>query len=154
MRGIRWTTKHFDHLNTDELYKILRLRSQVFVVEQRCVFLDNDNYDRLSYHTMGWINHRLIATSRLFDYEQMYTDKSIGRVVCDPEYRHEGTGKELMSYSMRESDRLFGKGIIQIGAQYRLLGFYEKFGFQSFGVPYDEDGIDHIAMIYFPKPEN
>ena len=151
MNRFRWTTKSFCQLTADELYKILRLRSQVFVVEQRCVFQDIDNYDQSAHHVMVWNNHRLIATSRLFDYGRMYTDQSIGRVVCDEQYREFGTGKELMGYSMIECNRLYGKGIIHISAQYRLLGFYQKFGFQSIGRPYDEDGIDHIAMMYFPR---
>ena len=85
---IEWSTKHFSELNVDELYAILRLRSEVFVVEQNCVFLDMDNNDQIAYHTMGWLNGELIATTRLFDVDQSYPGyQSIGRVVGSPRHR-------------------------------------------------------------------
>ena len=145
---IQWTTKFFADLTIQELYDILRLRSEVFVVEQNCVFLDLDNNDQKAYHTMGWLGNELVATTRLFDKNIMYDDyQSIGRVVGSPRYRGIGLGKELMNYSIQECVKLFGKDPIKIGAQLYLKKFYCEFGFEQSGEVYLEDFIDHIPMI-------
>jgi len=146
--AIQWSTKHFSALTVDELYAMLRLRSEVFVVEQNCVFLDMDNNDQKAYHTMGWINGELIATTRLFDVDQSYPGyQSIGRVVGSPRHRGIGAGKELMQYSIAECERLFGKHPIKIGAQLYLKKFYNEQGFEQAGEMYYEDEIEHIPMI-------
>ena len=145
---IEWSTKHFSELNVDELYAILRLRSEVFVVEQNCVFLDMDNNDQIAYHTMGWLDNILVATTRLFDVDQSYKGyQSIGRVVGSPRHRGLGIGKQLMQYSIAECERLFGKHSIKIGAQLYLKKFYEEQGFEKSGDMYYEDEIEHIPMI-------
>jgi len=145
---IQWSTKHFSELTVDELYSILRLRSEVFVVEQNCVFLDMDNNDQKAYHTMGWMNGDLVATTRLFDVDQSYPGyQSIGRVVGSPKYRGIGAGKALMEYSIAECERLFGKHAIKIGAQLYLKKFYNEQGFEQAGEMYYEDEIEHIPMI-------
>lgn len=145
---IQWVTKPFSALTIDELYAILRLRSEVFVVEQNCVFLDMDNNDQIAYHTMGWINNELVASTRLFDVDQSYKGcQSIGRVVSSPIHRGIGAGKALMQYSISECERLFGKHPIKIGAQLYLKNFYEEQGFEQAGEMYYEDGIEHISMI-------
>jgi ElaA protein len=145
---IEWSTKHFSELNVDELYAILRLRSEVFVVEQNCVFLDMDNNDQIAYHTMGWLNGELIATTRLFDVDQSYPGyQSIGRVVGSPRHRGIGAGKALMQYSISECERLFGKHPIKIGAQLYLKKFYSELGWEQAGEMYYEDAIEHIPMI-------
>jgi ElaA protein len=145
---IQWFTKPFHELNAAALYAVLKLRSEVFVVEQNCVFLDLDNNDQKSLHTLGYIENELVATTRLFDKDIMYDGyQSIGRVVTAQKYRRTGAGKELMIYSIKECERLFGKGPIKIGAQMYLKKFYNDFGFEQSGEVYDEDGIDHIPMI-------
>jgi ElaA protein len=145
---IQWSTKHFSELNVDELYAILRLRSEVFVVEQNCVFLDMDNNDQKAYHTMGWLDGELIATTRLFDVDQSYpVYQSIGRVVGSPRHRGIGAGKALMQYSIAECERLFGKHPIKIGAQLYLKKFYGELGWEQAGEMYYEDEIEHIPMI-------
>ena len=145
---IQWNTKHFSKLNVDELYAILRLRSEVFVVEQNCVFLDMDNNDQKAYHTMGWLDGELIATTRLFDVDQSYPGyQSIGRVVGSPRHRGIGAGKALMQYSIAECERLFGKHPIKIGAQLYLKKFYSELGWEQAGEMYYEDEIEHIPMI-------
>ncbi len=146
--NIQWSTKYFSELTVDELYAILRLRSEVFVVEQNCVFLDMDNNDQKAYHIMGWMNDELIATTRLFDVDQSYPGyQSIGRVVGSPRHRGIGAGKELMQYSIAECERLFGKHPIKIGAQLYLKKFYNEQGFEQAGEMYYEDEIEHIPMI-------
>lgn len=146
--NIKWVTKPFSDLSVIELYAILRLRSEVFVVEQNCVFLDMDNNDQIAYHTMGWIGDDLVASTRLFDINQSYSGyQSIGRVVGSPKYRGLGIGKALMQYSIAECERLFGKHAIKIGAQLYLKKFYEEQGFEQAGEMYYEDAIEHIPMI-------
>ena len=148
LNTIQWTTKAFADLTNNELYDILRLRSEVFVVEQNCVFLDMDNNDQKAYHTMGWLGHDLVATTRLFDKDQSYPGyQSIGRVVGSPKYRGIGAGKALMQYSIAECKRLFGKHPIKIGAQLYLKKFYGEFGWEQAGEMYYEDDIEHIPMI-------
>ena len=148
MNTINWATKKFDELTANELYDILRLRSEVFVVEQNCVFLDMDNNDQKAYHTMGWLDNVLVATTRLFYEGQMYEGyQSIGRVVGSPRHRGLGIGKSLMQYSIAECERLFGKGPIKIGAQLYLKKFYNELGFEQAGEMYYEDEIEHIPMI-------
>jgi ElaA protein len=141
-----WTTKNFADLSPDELYAILRLRSEVFVVEQNCVFQDMDNKDQKSWHLMGWENDVLIAYTRLVPPGVSYELPSIGRVVTAPATRKTGFGKILMEKSIEELTRLFGQSSIRIGAQLYLKKFYTSFGFEQSSEVYDEDGIDHIEM--------
>ncbi len=142
-----WTCKHFDALTSAELYSILRLRSEVFVVEQNCVYLDADNKDRLAWHLMGWNNDVLVACSRILPSGVAFTEASIGRVVTSPTERRLGAGKELMRLSMEKLYELFGNAPIRIGAQLYLKKFYESFGFVQCGEVYLEDGIKHIEMV-------
>ena len=150
--NLRWVTKTFNELNANELYALLRLRSEVFVVEQNCIFLDLDNNDQKAYHTIGFIGEEVVATTRLFDKNIMYDGyQSIGRVVGSPKHRGLGIGKALMQYSIQECERLFGKGPIKIGAQLYLKKFYNEQGFEQSGDVYLEDEIDHIPMIRVEK---
>jgi ElaA protein len=147
---ITWAIKKFNELSPDELYAILRLRSEVFVVEQNCVFLDMDNKDQPSWHLMGWDNDILIAYSRLVPPGISYHQPSIGRVVTSPAARGGGIGKLLMKESIIQSEKLFGNLPITIGAQLYLKKFYTSLGFEQSSDIYDEDGIDHIEMIRQP----
>ena len=150
--NLRWVTKSFSELTIDELYDVLRLRSEVFIVEQKCIFLDIDNNDRKAFHTIGFIGDEVVATTRLFDKDIMYEGyQSIGRVVGSPRHRGLGIGKALMQYSISECERLFGKGPIKIGAQLYLKKFYNEQGFEKSGDVYLEDDIDHIPMILTPS---
>jgi ElaA protein len=147
----QWTCKTFQELSVEELYSILRLRSDVFVVEQNCVFLDLDNKDQYCYHIMGWDGKNLVASTRLVPKGVSYPDyHSIGRVVNSKDYRGLGLGKELMEYSIQKCIEHFGNGPIKIGAQLYLKKFYASQGFEQISEVYDEDGIDHIEMIRQP----
>jgi ElaA protein len=144
----QWACKTFQELSVEELYSILRLRSDVFVVEQNCVFLDLDNKDQYCYHIMGWEGKNLVASTRLVPKGISYPDyHSIGRVVNSRDYRGMGLGKELMEYSIEKCNEHFGNGPIKIGAQLYLNKFYKSLGFEQTSDIYDEDGIDHIEMI-------
>ena len=150
--NLRWVTKTFTELTVDELYDVLRLRSEVFVVEQNCIFLDLDNNDQKAFHTIGFIGDEVVATTRLFEKDIMYDGyQSIGRVVTAPKHRGLSIGKALMQYSISECERLFGKGPIKIGAQLYLKKFYNEQGFEQSGEVYIEDEIDHIPMIRTEK---
>jgi ElaA protein len=141
-----WTIKPFAELSPQEVYIILRLRSEVFVVEQDCVFQDMDNKDQYCYHLMGWQNNELIAYTRIVPPGISYDLPSIGRVVTSPKARNSGLGKLLMEKSIEELTRLYGQTSVRIGAQLYLKKFYGSFGFEQSGDVYDEDGIDHIEM--------
>ena len=142
-----WKLKTFDSLTLYELYAILRLRTEVFVVEQTCVFQDMDNKDQYCYHLMGWRDDLLIAYTRLVPPDIFYKEPSIGRVVTSPAARGNGIGKLLMKKSIEEVFHLYGKTSIKLGAQLYLKKFYESLGFiQTSGI-YDEDGINHIEMM-------
>lgn len=144
---MNWILKNFDSLTPHELYAILRLRSEVFVVEQTCVFQDLDNRDQQCYHLMGLRDNLLIAYTRLVPPGLSYEEASIGRVVTSPAARGTGTGKTLMEKSIEEVFNLYGEVPMKIGAQLYLKKFYNSFGFEQLGDIYDEDGIDHIKMV-------
>jgi ElaA protein len=144
---IRWLLKKFEELTPYQLYAILQLRNEVFVVEQNCVFQDADDKDQGSFHFMGFHNNKLVAYTRLVPPGISYEQSSIGRVVTSPSIRRSGGGKELMQQSINAMYNLFGKQPIKIGAQLYLKKFYESFGFKQTGDVYDEDGIDHIYML-------
>ena len=147
MQHIFWKCKPFDALSPHELYAIIRLRNEVFVVEQNCVFQDADDKDQRCYHLMGYKDNQLAAYARLVPSEIAYPQISIGRVITSPSFRNAGIGKGLMEQAIEYAYRLFGKQTIKIGAQVYLKKFYESFGFVQVGEVYDEDGIDHIYMV-------
>ena len=144
---IQWLLKKFEELTPYQLYEILQLRNEVFVVEQNCVFQDADGKDQNSWHLMGFDNNKLIAYTRLVPQGEIYEYCSIGRVVTSPTARSNGIGKELMDRSIKAIYDLFGYRPIKIGAQVYLKKFYESFGFQQSSDVYLEDGIEHIHMV-------
>lgn len=151
---VQWFCKPFDSLTVHELYAILQLRSEVFVVEQRCTFQDADNKDHFSHHLMGWAENGLLAAyTRLLPEATAFREVSIGRVVTSPKMRYKGLGKELMLESISRCFTLFGKQPVRIGAQMYLKKFYESFGFMQDSEVYVEDGIDHIEMILHSNPD-
>ncbi|WP_439881869.1 GNAT family N-acetyltransferase [Pontibacter sp. MBLB2868] len=139
--------KDFNALTPQEMYALLRLRSEVFVVEQNCVFLDLDDKDQECQHLLLYQENHLAAYARLVPPGVSYTQMSIGRIITSPATRGTGLGKILVEMAIEECYRLFGHGPIKIGAQLYAKKFYESFGFEQSGEVYDEDGIDHIHMI-------
>ena len=147
---LHWVLKKFDELTPYELYQILRLRDEVFVVEQNCVYQDADNNDQICYHLSGTENNKLVAYTRLSPPNTIYTEASIGRVVTSPVFRRKGAGKMLMEHSIKSVYDLFGYVPIKIGAQLYLKKFYNDLGFKQISDVYLEDGIEHIHMIREP----
>lgn len=145
--NVRWSCKKFNDLTPSELYAIIRLRNEVFVVEQNCVFQDADNKDQECWHLMGMKDNVLVAYTRLLPAGLAYPEASIGRVINSSLVRRTGIGKELMKRSIQELYELWGKQPIRIGAQLYLKRFYESFGFQQISEIYLEDDIEHIEML-------
>ena len=148
---MNWILKSFAELTPDELYRILQLRNEVFIVEQNCPYQDLDNKDLKSWHLMGIEEDRLIAYSRLLAPGISYSESSIGRIVSSPSVRKTGMGKKLVEESIRQINNLFKTDSIRIGAQLYLKLFYESFGFIQDGEIYLEDNIPHIIMLRNPK---
>ena len=144
---MNWACKKFEELTPNELYAIIRLRNEVFVVEQNCVFQDADNIDQACFHVMGWKEDLLAAYTRIVPANIIYKETSIGRVVTSGKIRRSGAGRELMEKSMNYIYKLFGSVPIKIGAQLYLKHFYEELSFTQCSDIYLEDGIEHIEMI-------
>lgn len=144
---LKWVLKKFADLNSFELYNILRLRSEVFVVEQNCVYLDADNLDQDAYHLSAYNNDLLVAYTRIIPPGKICKEASIGRVLTSPSERKCGIGKILMKKSIEAVEELYGKVPIKIGAQLYLKRFYESFSFEQVSEIYLEDGIEHIYML-------
>jgi len=146
MNELTWTYKSFNELTPQELYSILKLRSEVFVVEQNCVYLDTDNKDQSSFHLCGWNENDLVAYARILPPGLAFEEASIGRVVSNPKYRKTGSGRVLMQHAIEKTLSQFGISTIRIGAQLYLLSFYTSLGFKIAGPEYLEDGIPHVEM--------
>lgn len=144
-----FTCKKFDELSLHELYGILALRQEVFVVEQDCPYLDADGKDQHSWHLMGVDEKgKLVAYTRLLPKGISYEKyPSIGRVVTSPSARGGGIGRELMERSLWWMEQLFPQEAIKISAQCYLEKFYKSLGFEIVGAEYLEDGIPHYPML-------
>ena len=139
--------KIFKELTTSELYEILQLRSEVFVVEQDCVYQDLDGKDQKALHVIGEKNGKIIAYTRLFNSGQYFETPSIGRVVVKDTERKFGYGHDLIKASIKAIVDNYNETIITISAQTYLKKFYESHGFKKVGEDYLEDGIPHIKMV-------
>lgn len=146
---MNWILKPWCELTTDELYDLLALRVEVFVVEQTCPFQDLDGLDRRDgvLHLLGWQDGALVAYARLMAPGVAKAQQVvIGRVVTAPEARGDGLGHRLMQQALQECARLWPGVSIYLGAQAHLQGFYGRHGFTAVGEPYLEDDIPHIGM--------
>jgi ElaA protein len=149
---IRWTLSAFDSLTPQALYALLQLRAEVFVVEQNCVFQDLDGADPFAIHLQGHIGNALMAYARCFAPGVKFAEASIGRIVTRDSQRGTGIGHVLVERAMASVGELWGRQAIRIGAQARLARFYQGHGFSDDRVPYIEDGIDHLEMLWHPAP--
>lgn len=149
MASVTFTCIPFDQLTLHQLYDLLALRIDVFIVEQNCPFHDADRKDFVAQHCLGFDEDGdLVAYTRLFDVNQSFDGYvSIGRVATSQKVRGQGIGQQLMTYSIAQCELLYGHQPIKIGAQQYLLKFYESFGFRSTGEDYLEDGIPHTIMV-------
>jgi ElaA protein len=155
--SLTWRFVAFDALTTPELYELLQLRSEVFVVEQACVFQDMDGADAQAMHLLGrraegagearGQQGRLLAYARCFAAGVKFAESSIGRLVTHDSVRGSGAGHVLLQKAVACLTQQWGAQPIRIGAQARLEGFYQQHGFETTGAPYLEDGIAHIEML-------
>tara|TARA_B100000214_G_scaffold78819_1_gene53243 strand:- start:2123 stop:3424 length:1302 start_codon:yes stop_codon:yes gene_type:complete len=146
--------KPFSALTKDELYSILNLRQQVFVVEQDCPFIDADFKDQDCDHLLAYQNNDLLGYLRVAKPGKRYKGPEIGRVLTAEKIRGEGAGKILTQEAIEFCASKYPNQEIGISAQYRLINFYESFGFASQGEVYLEDDIEHIKMTLIPQPNS
>ena len=145
---IDWVCKHHSDLGKEQLYAILKLRTEVFVVEQKCAYQEVDGQDLEgdTCHLMAWDGDQLVAYLRLLDPISQGGDVVIGRVVIAPEARGKGFGHELMSQALKQAEKHWPEVPIYLSAQAHLQGYYERYGFVVVGDEYLEDDIAHIGM--------
>ena len=149
---IEWQWAEFGELTTDELYQVLRLRQQVFIVEQNCIYEDLDGLDQGAWHLIGWRAQKgglrtIDAYLRVLGPGVKYQESSIGRVIVSQSARGSGLGKALMNQALLMISKSLSNAPIRISAQHHLEKFYSEYGFERVSEPYDEDGILHIEML-------
>ena len=147
MNEIDWKFTDFDALTLTELYELLQLRSEVFVVEQDCVFQDMDGFDAEAMHLLGMSGDTLVAYARCFAAGVKFKEASVGRLITRSKLRGSGAGHVLVRRAIDSVTQQWGPQAIRIGAQARLENFYRQHGFETTGAPYIEDGIPHIEML-------
>lgn len=144
---IDWCVLKFDQLDSKMLYQILQLRSEVFVVEQNCVYQDIDGKDLKALHIVGFKDDILVAYARVFNAGDYFEFPAIGRVLVRKTDRGGGLAHQLLKNALEAIQTSFGNYPVQLSAQTYLTQFYESHGFKTTGNPYLEDGIPHIQMI-------
>lgn len=147
MDTVLWKIKTFEELTTHELYEILKIRQEVFVVEQTCYYLDADGYDQKALHIWAEKEGKIVAYCRAFDKGIKYPETSIGRVLSHPDYRALKLGRKLMTIAIEVIKTRYQTEKIRISAQDYLIEFYQSFGFQDTGKKYLEDDIPHTEML-------
>ncbi|MCM8739669.1 GNAT family N-acetyltransferase [Pseudomonas koreensis] len=145
---IEWICKHHSDLGKEQLYALLKLRSEVFVVEQKCAYpdLDGQDLDGDTHHLMGWEDDQLMAYLRLLDPESQGGDVVIGRVIIAPQGRGKGLGHTMMEHALEQAAKHWPQVPIYLSAQAHLQGYYGRYGFVVAGEEYLEDDIPHIGM--------
>lgn len=150
---MKWILKRFDELTASELYEILSLRNEVFIVEQKCPFQDIDYLDLCSYHMFARDEEgKISAYLRIIQKGKCYDEASIGRVIVRADKRGTGIAKEMMLSAIDFIVNSLHEPAIRIGAQARLTQFYGSIGFQTDSEIYIEDGISHVEMLYLTNP--
>ncbi|MDU1906216.1 MAG: GNAT family N-acetyltransferase [Dysgonomonas sp.] len=143
---LTWLVNSFDELDIHSLYKILYLRTSIFIVEQDTVYYDLDNKDQKALHVQGYLGDKLVAYCRLFKRGDYFEEASIGRIVVAKEYRRYGYGDQLLERAIELEKTLLNETKITISAQLYLKKFYESHGFRQTSDTYLEDGIPHLQM--------
>lgn len=149
---MNWKWKKWDELSLDELYSIIQVREEVFVVEQKLSYVDCDDYDQKAWHLMGLIDGKLVAYLRAFPPGAKYPESAFGRVLTTKDVRGQGAGKELTSTGLKKMRETFGDHPVKISAQAYLEKFYADFGFKRISENYLEEGIPHVSMLLTKFP--
>jgi len=152
MNNLEWQTNSFCQLNNDLLYEIIKLRIDVFVVEQNCPYPELDNKDKHpdTLHLTATSNSDLIAYARILPLGLSFNEVSMGRFIVKEQHRRQGIGSELLSKCLAEKFKLWPNYKIKISAQEHLKPYYAHFGFRVISDSYLEDGIPHIEMLKDP----
>ena len=145
---MKYEIKEFNNLNIEELYQILKVRCEVFIVEQQCPYLDIDEKDKKSYHLMVKNNNEIIGYLRIIEKNVSYDEISIGRVLVKKEYRKNKVAQNMMKEAILFIEKELGEETIRISAQKYLINFYKNLGFKETSEEYLEDDIPHIEMMY------
>ena len=145
---MKWRVEHYNELESDKLYDILKERVDVFVVEQECPYPEIDGKDKESFHLWAEKDGEIIAYTRIIPKGISYEEASIGRVLVRLDHRGKGLGRELMNKSIKYMKENMGESKIRISAQQRLKDFYISLGFDQVSEMYLEDDIPHIEMYY------
>ena len=142
----------FTKLSTAQLYELLHLRSEVFVLEQNCIYQDLDHKDTQTgvQHLLMLDNKQLLGYARLLPPKISYDTPSIGRILISPKARAKGLGRMLIQESLNRAYALWPNTQITIGAQSHLSALYQSFGFKEISDDYLEDGILHVDMQISP----
>jgi ElaA protein len=143
-----WQDLHHSELSVTDLYTLLALRNEVFVVEQNCPYQDIDGDDLLgeNRHILGWQDGKLVAYARILKSDSEFEPVVIGRVIIDKSVRGEKLGYQLMEQAMASCHQFWPETTVYLGAQAHLQAFYAHFGFSPVTDVYDEDGIPHLGM--------
>lgn len=145
---MNWYLKKFEDLNVEEIYEILRLRNEVFVVEQKSIYQDCDGKDKNAYHLYLKDDGKVVANLRVLGRGISYDEVSIGRIIVKKDYRGKGIAQEMISKAINFIEKDFKETEIRISAQSYLINFYKSFGFKETSDEYLEDGIPHVEMLY------
>jgi len=142
-----WCIKSFQELTNDELYEILQVRTAIFVVEQKCAYLEVDGKDKLAYHLFKKENEKIIAYLRVLPKGISYREASLGRIIVKQAQRGTGLGRELVARGIDFLENELHEKTIKIQAQSRLQTFYESFGFRPISDIYSDEGLFYVDML-------
>ncbi|QBD86012.1 GNAT family N-acetyltransferase, partial [Clostridium tetani] len=145
---MNWHVKKFKELRCEEIYKILQIRNEVFIVEQKCAYQDCDGKDKKSYHLYLEDKGEILCYLRILPKKVSYNEVSIGRVLVNKNYRGKGIAKEMMIKAINFIEKNLNEKEIKIQAQCYLFNFYKSLGFKEISNEYLEDNIPHIDMLY------
>ncbi|MBE6054770.1 MAG: GNAT family N-acetyltransferase [Clostridium sartagoforme] len=144
---MNWKIKKFKELSVDELYRIIELRNEVFVVEQECIYQDCDRKDLEAFHLFYTEGNKVVATLRILNKGVSYEEISIGRVAVDKSYRRKNLGRKAMELALDFIKNTYGESPIRISAQVYIKNFYKSLGFNEVSEVYLEDNIPHVEML-------
>lgn len=145
---MEWNIKRFNQLSIEEIYEILQIRNEVFVVEQKCAYQDCDGKDKHSYHLFYSHKGKIVSYLRILEKGISYKEISIGRVLTKKEYRNKGLIRKGMLKAINFIEENLGENSIRISAQEYLKEFYKSLGFKEVSKVYLEDNIPHVEMLY------
>ena len=144
--NLEWSCSSFCELNNNQLHQIVRMRQQIFIIEQKCIYEDIDEFDMISSHIQARKNDELAAYCRVLPAGSQYEEVSIGRVMVSKKFRNHGLGRRLMEEAHDWCESNFKSSRIRLNAQYYLESFYHSLQYISISPPYDDEGVLHIEM--------